>query len=102
MVKVKGPIGQSIFSFSFFFFSRFGSGQICGSVRVRSGQIGSIEDDVIHDVTALRARAARASAWLGEVVRKLKAATAESFGGAWRRVLGFLGPKFLGFVDLRP
>ena len=58
-------------------------------------------DDVIHDVTALRARAAhvaRASAWLGKVVRKLKAATVESFGGAWRRVLGLLGPKFLGLL----
>ena len=61
LVKVKGLIGQSIFSLSFFFFSLFGPGQICGSVRVGSGQIGSIEDDVIHDVTTLRARVARAA-----------------------------------------
>ena len=69
-------------------------------LRVGPGRIwtnGSAVDDVIHDVTMLRARAtcaarvARASAWLGEVVRKLKAATAESFGSAWRRVRGFLG-----------
>ena len=45
---------------------------------------------------------ARASAWLGKVARETEGSTAESFGDAWRRVLGFLGLKFLGFVDLRP
>ena len=45
---------------------------------------------------------ARASAWLGEVARETEGSIAESFGDAWRHVLGFLGLKFLGFVDLRP
>ena len=98
LVKVKTPLGQSIFSF--FFFSFFEAVRTRSDFRVGPGRIwtnGSAVDDVIHDVTMLRARAtcaarvARASAWLGEVVRKLKAATAESFGSAWRRVRGFLG-----------
>ena len=59
LVKVKGPIGQSIFSLSFvslfFFFRQFGPGQIFGSVRVKLGRLDKrvrpVEDDVIGDVT---------------------------------------------------
>ena len=68
-------------------------------------------DDVIHDVTALRARAARV-ACVARVARvsagcayrrvKLKAAPPNPFGGTWRRVPMVLGLKFLGFVDPRP
>ena len=55
LVKVKSPLGQSIFFFFFFFFCFFffnflqpvrtGSGS-----QVGSGQTGVVEDDVIHDV----------------------------------------------------
>ena len=73
LVKVKGPLGQSIFSLSllFFFFlfflRRFRPGQVSRLVQVKPGrseQTGQlvVEDDVIHDVIALEARVARASA----------------------------------------
>ena len=69
LVKVKGPLGQSIFSLSllFFFLRRFGPGQVSRLVQVKPGrseQTGQpvVEDDVIHDVIALEARVARASA----------------------------------------
>ena len=56
-------------------------------------------DDVIHDVIGLvwhvRTLAVVFGAWA-------EGRAAESLGGAWRRVLGLLGLKFLGFVDLRP
>ena len=56
-------------------------------------------DDVSHDVTGLvwhvRTLAVVFGAWAeGRAV--------ESLGGAWRRVLGLLGLKFLGFVNTRP
>ena len=74
LVKVKSLLGPSIFSLFFFFF--FEAVRTGSDFRVGSGQIwtnGSAEDDVIHDVTALRARGAYAarvacvacvSAWL--------------------------------------
>ena len=69
LVKVKSPLGQSIFSFPlsyliffffFFFYRRFGPGQVSRSVRVnpgRSGQMGQtvVGGDVMDDVTALDA-----------------------------------------------
>lgn len=63
LVKVKGPLGQSIFfslSFFFFFLRRFGPGQVSRSVRFkpgRSGQMGQtvVGGDVMDDVTALDA-----------------------------------------------
>ena len=69
LVKVKSPLGQSIFFlplsyliffFFFFFYRRFGPGQVSRSVRVnpgRSGQMGQtvVGGDVMDDVTALDA-----------------------------------------------
>ena len=67
LVKVKSPLGQSIFFFFFFFFfskfffcSRFRPGQVSRSVRVnpgRSGQMGQtvVGGDVMDDVAALDA-----------------------------------------------
>ena len=68
MVKVKSPLGQSIFSspfsyliFFFFVFGRwFGPGQVSRSVRVDpgwSGQMGQtvVGGDVMDDVTSLDA-----------------------------------------------
>ena len=57
LVKVKSPLGQSIFFFFFFFFFfkifflqpvQTGSGS-----QVGPGQTGVVEDDVIHDVIGL-------------------------------------------------
>ena len=62
-------------------------------------RVARVEDDVIHDVIGLvwhvRVPAVLIGAWT-------EGRAAESFGGAWWRVLGLLGLKFLGFVDLRP
>ena len=57
LVKVKGPLGQSIFfSFThfFFFFEAVRTGSGCGSVRVKPGQT-LVGGDVMDDVTALDA-----------------------------------------------
>ena len=68
LVKVKGPLGQSIFSFPlsylfiyfYFFFGRFGPGQVSRSVRVNPGRFGQmgqtvVGGDVMDDVAALDA-----------------------------------------------
>ena len=55
LVKVKGPLGQSIFSLFFFFFFLAGGSdpsQIFGSAE-QTGQTWVVEDDIIHDVIAL-------------------------------------------------
>ena len=60
---------KHFFSLStFFFFRRFEPGQVSRLVQVKPGQSKQtgqpvVEDDVIHDVIALEARVARASAW---------------------------------------
>ena len=46
LVKVKGPLGQSIFFLSFFFLRRFGPGQVSRSVKPVSG--GDVISDVIE------------------------------------------------------
>ena len=75
--------------FIFFLFkifcNRFGPGQVSRSVRVkpgRSGQTGQpvVDDDVIHDVIALEARVARASAWS----RMTACGRAVRWGSEWR------------------
>ena len=58
-------------------------------------------DDVIHDVTVLNVWHVRLLADLDRRVG-FEGRAAESFRGAWRRVLGLLGLKFLGFVNTRP
>ena len=60
LVKVKTPLGQSIFSF--FFFSFFEAVRTRSDFRVGPGRIwtnGLAVDDVIHDVIVLRVRVAR-------------------------------------------
>ena len=72
LVKVKSPLGQSIFSFPlsyliffffffffFFFCRRFGPGPVSRSVRVKPGRPGKtgqtvVGYDVMHDVMALK------------------------------------------------
>ena len=62
-------------------------------------RVARAKDDVIHDVIGhvrhVRALAVLIGAWF-------EGRAAESLGGAWRRVLGLLGLKFLGFVNTRP
>ena len=110
LVKVKGPLGQSIFFFFFFFLfkifcSRFGSGQVSRSVKPVSG------GDVIRDVIAL---GACVSAWRVERVKRVRGLRrrvtarektlmiAEPSGCAWKRVAVHLDLKFSGLVYLRP
>ena len=53
LVKVKGPLGQSIFFFFFFFFfylKFFAAGSDRVRFPGRSGSNRVVEDDVIHDV----------------------------------------------------
>ena len=61
LVKVKSPLGQSIFSFPFsylnfffffFFFQAVRTGQVSRSVRVNPGQT-LVDGDVMNDVTTL-------------------------------------------------
>ena len=55
LVKVKSPLGQSIFFFlflKFFFLQAVRTGSGCGSVRVKPGQT-LVDGDVMDDVTTL-------------------------------------------------
>ena len=75
----------SLLFFFFFFLWRFGPGQVSRLVQVKPGrseQTGQpvVEDDVIHDVIALEARVARASAWS----RMTACGRAVCWGSEWR------------------